>query len=457
MNQAKPLWLSESNLALAADLYQLTMMAGYRQVCPERQATFELFVRRLPPGRACLIACGLEQVVHYLQNLHFEAEQIDFLRGLPTFAQAKEEFWQYLQSFTFMGELWAIPEGTPIFANQPILRVRGSITETQLIESYLLSVINAQTIVASKAAKVVQAACGKPVFEFGLRRAHGPQAAIAAARAAYIAGFAGTSNVVASELLQIPVVGTMAHSWVMSFTSEEVALKRFRQIYPQAALLIDTYDTTGGAKLACQTGPHLSSVRIDSGDLLAQSKSVRAILDANDQGKTTIQVSGDLNEEIIAGLERDSAPIDIYALGTELVVSRDAPSLSLVYKLVAVKDGADGWMGVAKASEGKQTLACAKQIYRQIASDGSYSKDIVAVDNEEMAGQALLQKIMEGGKLVGELPGLDQIRAYCASAKRALGSDYFQIIQNDQVDSKPPQYTIELSRKLADAQKIFVH
>lgn len=454
--EANPLWLDESNLALASDLYQLTMMAGYLQTCPERQATFELFVRRLPPQRSCLIACGLEQAVHYLQNLAFGEAQIDFLRSLPNFAQADLNFWDYLRSFKFTGDLWAVLEGTPIFANQPILRVSGSLAEVQLVESYLLSVINAQTIVASKAAKVVQAASSKPVFEFGLRRAHGPQAAIFAARAAYIAGFAGTSNVLAADLLQIPVVGTMAHSWVMSFPSEQEALNHFRQIYPNAALLIDTYDTAHGAKLACQTGPGLSSVRIDSGDLLFQSKNVREILDANDQRTTTIQVSGDLNEEIIAELERASAPIDIYALGTELVVSRDAPSLSLVYKLVAVNDG-EGWKGVAKASEGKQTIACAKQIFRQSAADGRNVKDILATADEKMAGQALLQKVMEGGKLIQKLPTLDEIRQYCQSAKGALGSDYFQIIRGDEQDSALPQYPIELSRKLADAQKIPVH
>ncbi len=447
MANAQSLFIDNEHMSIATDLYQITMMAGYWALQPDRQAVFELFARRLPPNRGCLIVAGIEQAVHYLTNLKFTDEDIAFLKNHPAFRQTKTKFFDYLKTFRFAADVWAIPEGTPVFPNEPIMRVTGSIIEAQLVESYLLSVINAQTLVASKAAKIVEAANGKPVFEFGLRRAHGPQAAIYACRAAYIGGFTGTSNVLAAKMLNVPVVGTMAHAWVMSSANERTALTEFRNLYKEGTLLIDTYNTEIGAQIASQTGSNLAGVRIDSGDLYQSSVDVRKILDEAGQKQTKIHASGDLNEALIAELESKEAPFDVYAVGTELVVSKDSPSINLVYKLVSVTDKDGKWHPVAKTSSGKKTIGGAKQIYRRLNSAGRCTGDIVALDDEEIGvHRKLLQQIICKGEFCQELPTLDEIREHCAKSRQELGLEFFR------QQTEYPKYPLELSPGLSQLQ-----
>lgn len=448
---AQSLFIDNEHIASATDLYQITMMAGYWALQPDKKASFELFARRLPAHRNCLIAAGLEQAVHYLTNLKFSPDEIEFIKQQPAFLNTDKNFFEYLRSFRFRGNIFAVAEGTPIFPGEPIMRIEGSIMEAQLVESYLLSTINVQTLIASKAAKIVEAANGKPVFEFGLRRAHGPQAAIYACRAAYLAGFVGTSDVLAAKMLQVPVVGTMAHAWVMSSQNEEAALREFRQLYPQATLLIDTYNTERGAQLASQTGSNLSAVRIDSGDLYQASITVRKILDQAKQDTTKIQVSGDLNEVLIADLEKKKAPIDVYAVGTELVVSKDSPSINLVYKLVSVTDKSGNWHPVAKSSSGKKTIGGAKQIYRKLDSKGLYVGDVIGLEGEEIKGsRKLLKQIISQGKLLEELPTLNESRDYCAKSRQELGFEFFGS------QAEAPEYPVELSARLEQLQeKVF--
>lgn len=452
MASAQSLFVDNEHISIATDLYQLTMMAGYWALQPDRKATFEMFARRLPVNRGCLIAAGIEQAIHYLTNLKFEEDDIAFLKSQPALAKTDEEFFDYLRNFTFKADVFAVPEGTPIFPDEPILRVTGSIMEAQLVESYLLAIINAQTLIASKAARIVEAAKGKPVFEFGLRRAHGPQAAIYACRAAYIAGFAGTSNVLAAKMLNIPVVGTMAHAWVMASENEETALSEFRKLYPQGTLLIDTYNTENGAKLASQTGSDLSGVRIDSGDLFQSSLKVRRILDEAGQRQSKIQASGDLNEALIDDFETRKSAFDIYAVGTELVVSKDSPALNLVYKLVSVTDKNGNWHPVAKSSSGKKTLGGAKQIYRQVNEADKYCRDIITLSKENLDGnnessRKLLQQIISHGELSSKIPSLDEIRDYCAKSRQQLGSEFFK------AGSEFPIYPVELSQQLKNLQQ----
>lgn len=448
MASAQSLFVDNNHMSIATDLYQLTMMAGYRALQPDRKASFELFARRLPANRGCLIVAGIEQVVHYLTNLKFTDDDIVYLKNHPVFSQTDPEFFEYLRNFRFSADVWAVPEGTPIFPDEPIMRVTGSILEAQLVESYLLSIINVQTLIASKAVKIIEAANGKPVFEFGLRRAHGPQAAIYACRAAYIAGFAGTSDVLAAKMLNVPVVGTMAHSWVMASQSEDIALSQFRRLYEQGTLLIDTYNTENGARLACQTGNNLAGVRIDSGDLLQSSMAVRKILDQAGQTQTKIHASGDLNETLIEKLEAQKAPFDVYAVGTELMVSKDSPSLNIVYKLVSVTDKNGQWHPVAKASSGKKTIGGAKQIHRRLNTDGKYAGDVIALDDEEIANsRKLLKQIISQGKLLEELPSLAEIRQYCLESRQQLGPQYFSN------QAEYPKYPVELSAGLNELQE----
>lgn len=444
---SQSLFIDNNHVSIATDLYQLTMMAGYFALHRDRKATFELFARRLPANRGCLIIAGIEQALNYLTNIRFEDEDIAFIQSQPVFKNADPKFFDYLKDFRFQADVFAVEEGTPIFPGEPIMRVTGSILEAQLVESYLLSIINAQTLIASKAAKIIEAAGSKPVYEFGLRRAHGPQAAIYACRAAYIAGFAGTSNVLAAKMLDVPVVGTMAHAWVMSSTSEESAMAEFRRLYNQATLLIDTYDTEAGAKLASQTGKNLAGVRIDSGDLLQSALAVRKILDSEGQHDTKIHASGDLNEILIADLEKQNAPYDVYAVGTELMVSKDSPSLNVVYKLVSVTDKNGIWHPVAKCSSGKKTIGGAKQIYRRLNGDGKYAGDVISLEDENVAdSRKLLKQIMAQGKPTTSPPSLDEIRRHCAQCRTELGREYFTPGRDQ------PQYDVEIGPMLIQLQ-----
>jgi nicotinate phosphoribosyltransferase len=425
---AQSLFPDEGHLGLLTDLYELTMAAGYQaQGMAGQRATFELWVRRLPATRNYLVAAGLEQAVHYLQHLHFPPEQVAYLQQHPAFQHVPATWFEALATFRFAGDLWAVPEGTVVFAGEPLLRVTARFPEAQIAETYLITTITMQTLVASKAARVVTAARGRPVFDFGSRRAHGPQAGLLAARGAYVGGCVGTSNTEAGRLLDIPALGTQAHSWVMAFDDEVEAFRRFGQVFPDTAtLLIDTYDTVQGARNALASGAPMQAVRLDSGDLGVLSKEVRRVLD--DAGRRDVQIvaSGDLNEYKVRDLLAAGAPIDTFGVGTELVTSRDEPALNAVYKLVE-QETSEGLVGRIKLSKGKKTYPYAKQVYRERAADGTFAGDLIARATEPPRGEPLLAPVLQQGRLVAPLPTPDECRARCAEQLRRLPPELLRL------------------------------
>jgi len=340
LEKPKGLFVTTTNASMLADFYELTMAAAYYDNHVPGEAVFELFVRHLPKNFSYMLAAGLEQALDYILNLGFTEEQIQFLRSHRSFRHVSKEFFEYLQGFKFSGDVWAAREGTILFPGEPLVQVAGSLIEAQIVETFLLTMINFQTLIASKASRVVQTAKGRDVVEFGSRRAHGPQAALLAARASYIGGCVGTSNLLAGYELGIPTYGTMAHSFIMAFDSEREAFQAYQNVFPEsAALLIDTYDTVEGAKSAADLGIPPALVRIDSGDLLDLSLKVRGILDDKGRKNTRIFVSGDLNEYKIQELISKGAPIDAFGVGTELTTSREDPALPGIYKLVELRRG----------------------------------------------------------------------------------------------------------------------
>jgi nicotinate phosphoribosyltransferase len=398
-------------LALNVDLYELTMAAAYFEAGFDARPTFELFVRELPPRRSYLIAAGLAQALEYLSDLKFTGPQIDYIRGLPPFKTVRSGFFDYLASLRFRGDVWAMPEGTVAFESEPLLRVTADIIEAQVVETYLLATVNFQTMVATKASRVVEAAGGRPVVDFGSRRAHGPEAGVLAARACYIGGCDATSNVEAGYRYDIPTMGTAAHSYIMAFDSEVEAFERYESTFPESAsLLIDTYDTLEGARRAASFGKSLRSVRLDSGDIGELSVKVREILDQSGAAGAKIVASGDLNEDKIAGLLAKGAPVDAFGVGTEMVVSKDAPSLGGVYKMV--DSGRGRRPSVAKYSAEKETYPGIKQVLREVDPDGAFVSDVLALA-EERPGEwkiPLLERVMIDGALARPQERLDSIR-----------------------------------------------
>jgi nicotinate phosphoribosyltransferase len=399
------------------DLYQLTMMAGYFAAGhPHDRAVFEMFVRRLPKGRSYLVFAGLEQTIGDLLRLRFSNEQVDAIRALPAFKSTDPIFFEHLSRMRFAGDVWSVAEGTVVFAGEPLLRVEGSLAEAQWVETFLLTSIGYPTLVATKAARVVEAAGGRPVFDFGLRRGHGAHAGMLAARASYLAGCSGTSNLEAALRLEIPCAGTMAHSWVQSFSDERDAFESFARAFPSAStLLVDTYDTEAGVRLAATIEPAVEAIRIDSGDLLYLSRRARVILDENDRTETRIVASGDLDEFSIASLVAAGAPIDAFGVGTEMVTSRDAPALSLVYKLVELNGE-----GKFKLSPGKKSYPLGKQVRRFRDEYGLFSHDLVTMAGEPGGGEPLLNRVVERGRLSQPLPDLTSIRSHCREQLEAL-------------------------------------
>lgn len=397
--------------ALLTDLYELTMAAAYFENQFHASASFELFVRSLPAERSFLLAAGLEQALDYLENVRFHPPHLDYLRRQPVFTHVSDRFFDYLKSFRFTGEVWAIPEGTPVFGEEPLLRVSAPMIEAQIVETFLLSTLTFQTMIASKAARVVAAAQGRGVVEFGTRRAHGPEAGVLAARAAYIGGCMGTSNVEAGQRFQVPIFGTLAHSFVMAYSNEEDAFRRFQQLFPEhAVLLIDTYDTLSAIDKIIQAGLRPRSVRLDSGDLLELSKQVRRRLDQAGLQETRIFASGDLDEFAIADLLERGAHLDAFGVGTALATSKDAPALSGVYKLVDVESG-EGPSYRAKFSEEKATYPGRKQVFRFFGSNRDYREDIIARESERYAdGAALLGCVMRQGRRLAPSPSLEQVQ-----------------------------------------------
>lgn len=393
---------------LLTDLYELAMAAGYVETGFEANATFEMIVRSLPERRNFLIAAGLDQALHFLENLRFSAAEIDYLRGLPVFQHISARFFDYLAGFRFQGEVWAMPEGTTFFPGEPILRVTAAVGEAQVAETALLAILHFQTMIASKAARIVSAAAGKRVVEFGSRRAHGVEAGIFAARASYLAGCSGTSNSYAGFHFGIPVFGTQAHSWIMAHEHEDEAFRKFVDVFHgETTLLVDTYDVRAAIERLIHSGCKPRGVRLDSGDLVADSIWARQKLD--DAGWTDVRVfaSGDLDEDRIASLLAAGAKIEAFGVGTALVVSADAPALGMIYKLVELERRGEVRFP-AKFSESKLTYPGRKQVFRSAPAEGTFNGDLIALEAEAQdfaPGFApLLRPVMRDGKRLAIVP-----------------------------------------------------
>ena len=393
---------------LLTDLYALTMLQAYFDEGMSGEAVFSLFVRRLPARRNFLLACGLDDVLAYLESLRFDQPALAYLDSLGRFSS---RFLQYLERFRFSGHVRAVPEGTPVFANEPILEVSAPIAEAQFIETRVMNEVHLQTLLASKAVRIVAAAHGREVIDFGLRRMHGIESGLKAARAFYIAGVDGTSNVAAGQLYGIRVAGTMAHSYIQAHEDEYEALRAFARVYPDTVLLVDTYDTVAGVEKVIALRNELgrefrvTAVRLDSGDLLDLSVRARKLLDAAGLADVGIFASSNLDEASVMRLVSARAPIDGFGVGAEMGISPDAPSLDMVYKLVEY-----GGRGRVKLSPGKTILPGRKQIFR-VEADGVADHDVVARSDEEACGRALLQPVMQnGGRLAAGRTTLTEIR-----------------------------------------------
>jgi nicotinate phosphoribosyltransferase len=428
--------------ALLTDLYELTMAAAYFENKFAANATFELFVRSLPPERNFLLAAGLEQALDYLENVRFRDDEIEYLRQQPVFRHITPAFFDYLKTFRFSGEVWAVPEGTPVFGEEPLLRVTAPIIEAQIVETFLLSMLTFQTMIAAKGARATRAAQGRPVVEFGSRRAHGPEAGVLAARAAYVGGCTGTSNVEAGHRFGIPIFGTLAHSFVMAYPDEVEAFEKFHHLFPEhSVLLVDTYDTLAAVDKVIQNDLRPTAIRLDSGDLLTLSKQARRRLDQAGLKETRIFASGDLDEYAIAKLLVGGAQIDAFGVGTALATSKDAPALGGVYKLVDLETGGDISYR-AKFSEEKITYPGRKQIFRFRGSDGKSSKDIVACESEEFPdGEVLLHRVMQNGARVGPSPDLQEIQQHARQKLDMLPKECLRLDQ-------PEPYSVSFSQHL---------
>lgn len=404
--------IETQNRTMLTDLYQLTMNAGYFARGKNDRATFDLFVRKLPQDWGFFIANGVEDAVDYATNVRFNEDDIEYLREQGLF---DEDYLNGLRDFRFNGDIYAIREGTPVAANTPILRVTGPRMESQLLETMLLNTINFQTMIATKANRVVNAASPAKVIDFGLRRAQEMDAAMKGARAAFIGGAVATSNVLAGKEYRIPISGTQAHSFVMSFPTELEAFRAYAQTFPNnPTLLIDTYDTIQGARNATVVGKELEArgkrlgaIRLDSGDLAELSKQVRTVLDQSGLPYVKIVASNDLNEYKIAELKDKGARIDGYGVGTELITAKPVAAIPGVYKLVEDEDGAK-----IKLAEGKKSYPGRKQVYR-VEENGQFVEDILALENERVNGAPLLEVVVENGERVVPRRDLREIRTYC--------------------------------------------
>jgi nicotinate phosphoribosyltransferase len=426
---------------LLTDLYQLTMGAGYYEAGKANEvATFELFFRRLPRYRNYVVAAGLAQAVDYLLNLKFTTGEIDYLRGLTQFRRAPSGFFDALRDLRFTGDLFAVSEGTPIFANEPILTVRAPLLEAQIVETFLLATIGFQSLIATKASRIVEVAGGRAVVDFGTRRAHSPEAGVLAGRASYIGGCAGSSNTETGFRYGIPVFGTAAHSWVQAFPTERDAFARLQNLLGDAtAYLIDTYDTLEGAHTAASLGPPLWGVRLDSGNLVELSREVRKILDEAGLQNAKIMATSDLNEYKILEFAAAGAPIDAFGVGTDLATSTDSPNIGVIYKMVEL----DGRF-TAKFSEDKHTLPGAKQVFRFAGHDViACSWECLGCGAGEPEAKALLRPVMLRGKLIEPLPTASAARQYAAESVKRLPTAVRSLFDTGQ------EYRVEHSRELS--------
>ncbi len=458
---------------LLTDFYELTMMQGYFLKKSNPRVVFEMSFRRQPFDGGFTIFAGLDDIIDTLEQSTFTNEEIEYLRGLGTFT---EDFLQDLKGFSFSGDLWAIDEGTVVFPGEPLLRVHSTLMEAQLIESLLLNIINFQTLIATKSARIVHAAQGRGVLEFGLRRAHGPDGALSAARAAFIGGAAATSNTLAGKTLGIPVKGTMAHSWIMAFPSELEAFRNYADLYPDGTiLLIDTYETLGsGIDNAITVGKELKAkgkkfgVRLDSGDLSYLSMKVRRRLDEAGLEDAVIVASNELDEQIIRQLVTAGAPIDMWGVGTRLVTGSDDPSLTGVYKLCS-REHNGNFVPTIKVSDNPEKISNPgiKQIYRYHDGDGGPLADLIALADEKIdpaeprmfyhpmypykhfrsTGHKkvipLLSQKIKKGKRVEEKRPLREIQNYCMENLSGFDDTYKRIIN-------PHIYKVSLTEKLKD-------
>jgi nicotinate phosphoribosyltransferase len=428
---------------LLTDLYELTMLQAYFEEGMHDTAVFSLFVRRLPPRRNYLVACGLDDVLSHLEALRFDAAALAYLESLGRFSAA---FLKHLEHFRFTGDVYAVPEGTPVFPAEPILEVAAPIAEAQLVETVVMNQVHLQTVLASKAARVVEAAAGRQVVDFGVRRMHGTDAGLKAARAFHIAGVTATSNLAAGQAYGIPVAGTMAHSYIQAHDDEYAAFRAFAHVYPDTVLLVDTYDSLAGVEKvvalarALGSGFRVSAVRLDSGDLGALAAGARRMLDDAGLHHVGIFASGGLNEDVIARLLADGAPINGFGVGTDMGVSSDAPALDIAYKLVEY-----GGRGRLKLSPGKALLPGRKQIFR-VERDGVADRDVLARHDEAACGRPLLVPVMQAGvRLPAGRITLDEARAHARRERERLPP------QLRALAPAVPPYLVDISAALQEA------
>ena len=434
--------MAKSHSTLLTDLYQLNMMAAYLEHGLTGTAVFELFVRKLPSRRSFLMAAGLEQALQFLETVSFTPRDLDEIRGLGQFS---ESFLAYLRSFRFSGDVDAMREGTVFFPDEPILRVTAPLPEAQFVETRLVNLLHFQTVVASKAARMVLAAPGKPLIDYGFRRAHGDEAGLLAARASYIAGFSGTATVAAGIEFGIPVYGPMAHSFIQAHDNETRAFEHFAHSHPRGlVLLIDTYDTERAAGRVVALAPRLAAqgitiagVRIDSGDLGEHARRVRRILDDGGLPAVKIVASGGLDEDALLALSRAGAPIDSYGVGTSLTTASDAPALDCAYKL-------QEYAGTArrKRSEGKATWPGRKQVWRRYDEGGRLGRDLVSFAKDRQEGEALLCPAMRGGQCLSDNPDL--------AAARNHAKDQLARLPEPLARLEPYTYPVEIGASLRE-------
>jgi nicotinate phosphoribosyltransferase len=457
MEGPKSGFINNENIILSTDFYELTMGAAYYQYNLDNNvkeeediAIFDLFIRKYPKNRNYLIFAGLEQVIHYILNARFTKKTIEFLRKKEVFKKIDSSFFDYyLPNFKFKLDVWAMREGNFFFPNEPIMKIQGPMFHAQLAETYILNVINYQTLVASKASRIKNIAQDKTLLEFGTRRAHSPLAGVYAARASYIAGFNGTSNVIADIELGINSSGTMAHSFIQKFDNEMESFNVYNDIYGKdSILLIDTYDIEQAARKISKFKNSIKAVRIDSGDLVEHSKKVRKILDENGCDKVLIVASSDLNEYKIREILDKNAPIDAFGVGTELATSRDDPAIAGVYKLIEYNNKPK-----IKISEEKLTYPGKKQIYRFYNEKGEFIEDILMLDSEEVPlnSEALLIPVMKEGLLITELPNLFDIQQYYIESIEKLPNKFKNLEENHifhlKISTKLSELTSSLTEK----------
>lgn len=474
--------MNKQNLTLLTDLYELTMMQGYYEKGQNEKVVFDVFFRQNPCGNGYSVCAGLDQVINYIKNLNFTYEDVDYLRGLGIFS---EDFLHYLSGFHFTGDIYAIPEGTVVFPREPLVKVIAPIMEAQLVETAILNIVNHQSLIATKTSRIVYAAQGDGIMEFGLRRAQGPDAGLYGARAAMIGGCVGTSNVLAGQEFDVPVMGTHAHSWIMSFPDEYSAFKAYAELYPDnCTLLVDTYDTLkSGVPNAIRVFQEFKDsgrefkkygIRLDSGDLAYLSKKARKMLDAAGFKDATICASNDLDEYLLHDLKMQGAAIDSWGVGTNLITSKDCPSFGGVYKLAAIENEEGQLVPKIKISENSEKITNPgnKTIYRIYEKDSGKikadlicffdevideSKDLLLFDPQDtwkktkLAGgsytvKEILVPIFRNGECIYQSPSVKEIAAYCKEEKDTLWEETLRLFY-------PHQVYVDLSQKLYDEKQ----